>query len=117
MTIDEAEEKLQASIYQNLVMNSPILSGNMKSFIRLGEFGSIIISAPFYDEKLWKTKKQIVHTGKTINGYTDYAEWVNDYGGYFTHNKSEHWVNRTINQCCEQIAKEIGGVVINKLPE
>lgn len=119
MTIDEAKDTLISSIYWNLIMQSPILSGNMQSFIQLDYIPEPVvkIAAPFYDGRLWKDKHIIVHTGESHNGYTNYAEAVNEVGAFGRHNQSEHWVNRVINQCCEEIAKEIGGVVTTRLPD
>lgn len=112
-------EKLHALIFSNLIYNSPVLSGNMQSLIQLGQVGSsemeIIIDAPFYDQKKWNKDKVIVHTGETINGLTAYASSVNKSGGFGSHNKSEHWVNRVCVECAQAIANEIGAVVINEL--
>lgn len=113
-------DKLFSLIYSDLIMSSPVLSGNMQSMIQLGQIGvkevDIIISAPFYDNKEWEKNKIIKHTGESIKGVTDYANWVNEIGGFGTHNKSEHWVNRVLYECCQAIANEVGGVVINELP-
>lgn len=113
-------QKLYSLLYGTLVMESPVLSGNMQSLIQLGYIGSteanIIIEAPFYDMKLWKDKKVVVHTGKNKKGKTDYASSVNAVGGFGSHNKSENWVNRVCYDVCKVIAEEIGAEVINKLP-
>lgn len=114
------KEELQYSLLWNLVMESPVLSGNMQSMISLG-YGNdgyeVIIQAPFYDEKKWRKEGLIVHTGANKNGITDYAESVNDFGAFGSHNKSEKWANRVINGCCEILAKKYGGTVSKRLPE
>jgi len=114
----DLQEKLQFMLFYNLVMQSPVLSGSMQSHIQLG-YGNdgfqIVIDAPFYDMKEWQKNKKLVYTGKNINGVTAYANMVNESGGFGRHNKSEHWVNRVINDCCNILASEIGGEVINEL--
>ena len=118
--MDSIVEKLQALAFYNLVMQSPVLSGNMQMFIQMGFSGmdkaEIIIDAPFYDMKQWKKTGAIVHTGKNIKGVTAYANWVNEVGAFGRHNESEHWVNRVLVDCCNVIAQEIGAEVINELP-
>lgn len=116
----EIKEELQLLLNWNLIMESPVLSGNMQSLIQMGGIDSnyaILIEAPFYDTKKWQEKHVIVHTGEIKNGYSEYAEWVNEAGGFGTHNKSEKWVNRVCNMCAEQIASKYGGKVIQRLPE
>lgn len=112
-------EKLYSLVFYNLHTQVPILSGNMACFIQTSEaYGSefvIVIEAPFYDEKEWKKTHSIVHTGATVRGKTDYAQWVNDLGGYGTRNKSMHWVNRVCVEAATAIASEIGAEVINEL--
>ena len=112
-------EKLYALVFYNLHAQSPVLSGNMLSMIQTSQaYGTefvIVIDAPVYDAKEWEKHKQIVHTGKNINGKTAYAQWVNDIGAFGTHNKSMHWVNRVCVQAATTIASEIGAEVINEL--
>ena len=112
-------EKLTSLLFGALVTSSPILSGNMQSLIQINRFGNseceIIIDAPFYDMNKWKKENLVVHTGEVINGKTAYAEWVNKSGGFSTHNKSEHWVNRACVEVAQVIASEIGAIVINEL--
>ena len=116
----DLKEELQYSLLWNLVMESPVLSGNMQSMISLG-YGNdgyeVIIEAPFYDMKKWQKQGIIVHTGANKNGITDYAYEVNEFGAFGRHNKSEHWANRVINTCCEEIAKKYGGEVTKRLAE
>lgn len=113
-------DKLFSLVYSDLIMSSPILSGNMQSMIQLGQIGTkeveIIISAPFYDIKEWEKNKVVKHTGESKNGVTDYANWVNELGGFGRHNKSEYWVNRVCYECAQAVANEVGGIVINELP-
>ena len=117
--MDNIVEKLHAVLFSNLIMSSPVLSGNMQSMIQVGLQGSstreIIIDAPFYDAKRWYKDKVVVHTGETHNGKTAYAEDVNKYGAFFRHNKSEGWVDRAVREVVEVIANEIGAQVIYDL--
>lgn len=83
---------------------SPVLSGNMVREILNTEIIKIndhevmfVIDAPFYDMKKWREKGVIVHTGDVIENVTDYAQSVNDEGGFGSHNESMHWVNRVCN--------------------
>ena len=112
-------EKLYALVFYNLYCQSPVLSGNMLSLIQTSEaYGSefvIMIDAPFYDMKEWQKNKQVVHTNKTVDGKTAYAQWVNDIGAFGTHNKSMHWVNRVCVGAAITLANEIGAEVINEL--
>ena len=112
--MQEIIEKMKSLMFSNLVLSSPVLSGNMKESIKQdGE--QIIIEAPFYDMKRWQKDGVIVHTGKVINGFTDYAYIVNQFGAFGKHNKSEGWVNRAILDVVNTVANEIGAEVINEL--
>ena len=114
------KEYLQNLIFWHLVMESPVLSGNMQSFIQLGGIDTdyaILIQAPFYDMKKWKKEGVIVHTGDVKKGKEHYAEWVNELGAFGRHNKSEHWVNRVLNRCCEEFARKYDGKVVKLLNE
>ena len=112
-------EELHSLLYSNLLFSSPILSGNMISNIHTGMQGTntreIVIEAPFYDIKKWQKEHVVVHTGKTEDGFTDYAWLVNKFGAFGSHNKSEGWVNRAIMEVVETIANKIGAQVINDL--
>ena len=113
------EQQLQFLCFYNLLINCPILSGSMKKHVELGFDGNnlqIVIDAPFYDMKQWKKTGQIIYTGAVKNGFTAYAYWVNEVGAFGRHNKSEHWVNRALNEACLIMANQIGAVVINGLP-
>ena len=116
--MNETVEKIHVLLFNNLLMSSPILSGNMKSNIKqevLTDGTQIIIDAPFYDFKTWVDTGAIVQTGEIIDGQLAYAYDVNQYGGFGTHNKSEGWVNRAILQVVRTIANEIGAEVIYEL--
>lgn len=112
-------EKLYTLLNTTLYLDSPVLSGNMKSGIGLKSINDnevvIAIEAPFYDRKIWEKSGAIVLTGAVVNGKTDYAQSVNDTGGFGTRNKSMHWVNRVCLDVANIIAQEIGAEVINEL--
>jgi len=112
-------EKLASIVEQTLKITSPVLSGNMRSGIELESVSeneiTISIKAPFYDLALWKKENTIKHTGKSYNGITNYAMWVNDLGAFGRGNKSMHWVNRALNDAVSVYGNEIGAVVINEL--
>jgi len=120
MNLSDIKDVTRSSLLWQLIMDSPILSGNMQYHIQLG-YGNdgyeVIIEAPFYDMKQWRKNKTIVHTGETKHGFSDYAQWVNEAGGFGRHNKSEHWVNRSVNDICRSIAIKYGGVVEGVLEE
>lgn len=103
-----------------LLFQCPVLSGNMKSGIKLHKIGeneiTIVIEAPFYDADVWKRTGAIKLTGESINGKTSYAYWVNKSGAFGTHNKSMHWANRVCFEASSIIANKIGAKVINELP-
>ena len=115
-------EKLHTLLSTNLVAQCPYLSGNMvnhisTSYIR-DNTSRIMIKAPFYDTNRFR-KEGVIVPIKPPEKYKDmrnYALWVNEFGGFATHNKSEHWVNRACYDTVKAIADEIGAVVINKLP-
>lgn len=115
MDTEKIVENMHNLLFTDLLLNSPVLSGNMKLHIQDKSTREIIIDAPFYDINKWQKTGAIIHTGKSINGRTAYAEWVNRLGAFGTHNKSEGWVNRTILEVAEVIANQIGAVVINEL--
>lgn len=118
MDLSEIKEFAKNALYYNLVLESPVLSGSMQYHIQQG-YGAdgyeIIIEAPFYDGKRWEKDHVLVYTGETHNGKTDYAFDVNEYGAFFRHNKSEHWVNRVINAVCNNIAQKFNGIVEGEL--
>lgn len=112
-------EKLFNLLNTSLWLQSPVLSGNMKSGIKLKKIEeneiTIMIEAPFYDTNVWERTGAIVLTGAVVNGKSAYAEWVNKLGGYATRNKSMHWVNRVCFDVANIVAQEMGAVVINEL--
>jgi len=112
-------EELGVLLANTLFVNSPVLSGNMKAHIKIVEQSEnkmvIEVSAKFYDMNRWRKSKAVVFTGKSYNGITDYPMWVNESGGFNTHNQSEGWANRTIKSVCEAIANKYGGVVVDEL--
>ena len=112
-------ERFESLLLTTLSLNCPVLSGNMKqhisSLVATEHERRVLISAPFYDMGQWKEKKSIAHTGKNINGFTDYAFWVNESGGFGRHNASEGWVNRSILDVANAIASEIGATVVYRL--
>lgn len=118
MNLDEVKEFLRNALYFNLIMESPVLSGSMQYHIQMG-YGAdgyeIIIEAPFYDSARWQKDKVLVYTGESKNGVTDYAYDVNESGAFGRHNKSEHWVNRCINNVCREVALKYNGVVEGEL--
>ena len=116
--MDDVVEKIHSLLFSSLVMSSPVLSGNMKSYIKTDlttDSRNIIIDAPFYDMKRWKKDGTIVHTGQSFNGITAYADWVNKKGAFGRHNKSEGWVNRAIKSVVDTIANQIGAEVIYEI--
>lgn len=113
--MEDIKEKLHSLLLSNLTFTSPVLSGNMKAHIKENGDREIVIEAPFYDLKKWRETGNIIYTGKEIYGKTDYAEWVNKFGAFGRHNKSEHWVNDTILSVVTIIASEIGAEIINEL--
>lgn len=118
MDTSQIVEKIHNLLSSNLVMSSPVLSGNMKQHIKASigtDDRTVIIDAPFYDMKKWEKEHAIVHTGQIINGRTAYAEWVNRLGAFGHRNKSWHWVNRAIIEVVSAIANEIGAEVIYEL--
>lgn len=113
--MDDIVEMIHSLLYNILVIESPVLSGSMKSMIQSGmedpSTRELIIDAPFYDVKRWEKDRTIVYTGDVIQGRTAYAEWVNRLGGFGTHNKSEEWVNRAVHEVVDAIANGIGATV------
>lgn len=120
MDFKEMKEQLRLLLNWNLIMESPVLSGNMQSFIQMGSVDSdyaILIQAPFYDTKEFRKKGVIIHTGESKNGKLHYAKDVNLSGGFGTHNKSEGWVNRVVNRCCEELASKYNCEMEGRLHE
>lgn len=105
-------QELTTLAYTKLVLESPILSGNMQHHIKMESIGSneakISISAPSYDITKWRKTGQIVHDGKY-----DYAISVNNVGAFNGRSKkSQFWVNRSLATTCEIIGKLYNAEVI-----
>ena len=102
---------LYSRVPYKLLENVPILSGNMKNNIRLISVEDkeivFMIAAPQYDLKKWQKEKIISFTGEM----PDYAVFVNDTGGFGTHNRSEHWVNRALYELCYELKRAKGNNV------
>ena len=112
-------QQLSSILKTMLEQLTPILSGNMQQQIIKANIVNIsdnevtfCIEAPFYDLKKWKEEGVIIHTGKTYHGMSDYANIVNQFGGFAKKNKSMFWVNRVCNQAAETIPN---AEIINEL--
>lgn len=118
MTEQEIMEKIYSLLMTSLDINSPILSGNLKSNIELVDVteNSLIIAIKpgYYDVAKWE-KEGILHFIGEKNGKISYADDVNNYGGFFTNNESKHFANRSCFEVCNIIASECGAELINKL--
>ncbi len=113
-------EKLYTLVNSSLLLHCPYLSGNMLNSIALSYIHEdsirLRINAKFYDVNKFNKDGIIEFTGKNYNGITNYAMWVNEFGGFFSHNNSMYWVNRAVYNAVQTIANEIGATVINELP-
>ena len=109
-------------INANLYAQAPVLSGNLKSHIKVVSVEEhkvkIVLSARFYDTKIWEKTGQIKYTKgwKKNPQITNYAMFLNEVGAFGTRNKSMHWTNRAIFQVCDAYANKSGGSCDNKLP-
>lgn len=96
----------------HLKNRAPVLSGNLKMSIETEVLNDhttqIVLNAPFYDMKEWTKNKNIVYTGKSINGVTDYPYWLNKEGAFGKHNSSEGWTDRAIMDVVRVIAAHYG---------
>ena len=119
MDMSSIKEFTQNALFYNLISECPILSGSMSIHISMG-YGNdgyeILIEAPFYDHTQFRKKGIIVYTGETKKGVENYAQWVNEVGAFGKHNRSEHWVNRVVNEVCSLVATQFGGTVEGELP-
>ena len=117
--IQKMIEMIHSLLYTELELESPVLSGNMKSLISESindpSDREILIEAPFYDQGIWQKTGAVVHTGQNYKGITDYSLWVNLLGGFATHNKSQGWVNRCITTAVDSVANIYGAEVIYDL--
>ena len=113
-------EKLYTLVNSSLLLHCPYLSGNMLNSIALSYIHEdsirLRINAKFYDVNKFKKDGIIEFTGENHNGITNYAMWVNEFGGFFSRNNSMYWVNRAVYDAVQTIANEIGATVINELP-
>ena len=120
-------------LHSSLLLQCPILSGNMARHITKREGGlynggEIVISGPSYDLKNWKKTGKAVpmktwretSKGKMVKTYAfDYAFWVNEYGAFGTshHNSlpSKGWVDRTVALSVSSVGARWGAEVIINL--
>ena len=99
----------------------PVLTGNTDiesiKYVSVDKNEIVLsINAPFTDLNKWVLGgsipyANIVHTGLTVNGKTDYAMWVNDRGAWGRPNKSQYWANRLCFYSCIDFAKTLGANV------
>ena len=108
--------ELKSLVHEVVKLDCPILSGNMKAYIKIESIGqnemTISISAPSYDLKKWKKTGVIQHTGEY-----DYAISVNKLGAFWGRSrKSQYWLNKSLNKACNIVAANNEGVeVVNEL--
>lgn len=108
--------ELKSLVHEVVKLDCPILSGNMKTYIKVESIGqkemTISISGPSYDFNKWKKTGIIQHTGEY-----DYAISVNKLGAFFGRSqKSKHWLNKALNKACNIVAANNEGVeIINEL--
>ena len=112
MANDNLHQELSMLILTALQMDSPVLSGNMKTNIEMvemsGDTAKIVISAPSYDIAKWRKTGMIEYTGEY-----DYALSVNNLGAFHGRSqKSKHWVNKSLEKVCKIIANQYGAEVI-----
>lgn len=108
-------QELIVLIYSTLLIDCPVMSGNMQHHIEWEEVGKdfarIVIKAPSYDIKEWMRTGNIEHDGKY-----DYAVSVNEVGAFNGRSKkSQHWVDKAVKKACETIAGLYGAEVINNV--
>ena len=112
MAKDSLYAELTSLVFSTLLLDCPVMSGNMKHHIEYEEVGSdftrIAISGPSYDISKWRTTGEIEHDGKY-----DYAISVNNVGAFAGRStKSKHWANKSIVKACRTIAGLYGAEVI-----
>lgn len=107
-------EKIYTLLNHTLYTNCPVLSGNMRTGIKITSFNTneikMVIDAPFYDANAFRKAGVILltHQGWKKNpSITDYAYWVNKLGAFASRNKSQYWVDDTCYQVCETIVSEL----------
>lgn len=112
MATDSLYAELVSLVYSTLLLDCPVMSGNMQHHIEHEEVGSnftrISISGPSYDISKWRTTGEIEHDGKY-----DYAVSVNNVGAFAGRSKkSRHWANKAIVKACRMVGALHGAEVI-----
>lgn len=115
MTNDTLYTELVSLVYSTLLLDCPVMSGNMQHHIEHEEVGSdftrISISGPSYDIKKWRTTGEIEYDGEY-----DYAVSVNNVGAFNGRStKSKHWVQKALLKACNAVASAYGAEVINNV--
>lgn len=99
-------EKLAVLVLTGLKLDSPVLSGNMKSHINIESVSDseivLSISGPSYDLPKWEETGQIIYT----NEY-DYALSVDTLGAFGGKSKkSKRWIEKSLKKSCDIKANE-----------
>lgn len=105
-------EQLASLIATNLIIDCPILSGNMQSSIKFKDYiegkATIEISGKSYNISKWEETGKIEYTGEY-----DYAISVNKVGAFGGKSKkSKHWANKSVVNSVKQLASVFGYEVI-----
>lgn len=102
--MDAIFEELTALVFTSLVIDCPVLSGNMQHHIKYDKIentsAEIVVEAPSYNVSKWAKTGVIEYTGDY-----DYAVSVNNlgaFGGKST--KSKHWANKSVVKASRAIA-------------
>ena len=109
---DTLYQELTMLVFTTLLIDCPVMSGNMQHHIEYEEVGSdftrIAVSGPSYDITQWKKTGEI-----ELDGRYDYAISVNEVGAFGGRSrKSKHWANRAIAKACRAIASSYNAEVI-----
>lgn len=112
MATDTLYQELVSLVYSTLLLDCPVMSGNMQHHIKYEEVGSdftrISISGPSYDIKKWRTTGEIEYDGEY-----DYAISVNNVGAFNGRStKSKHWVQKALVKASRAIASSYRAEVI-----
>lgn len=112
MAADTLYQELVSLVYSTLLLDCPVMSGNMQHHIEHEEVGvnftRISVSGPSYDINKWRTTGNIEYNGKY-----DYAVSVNSVGAFGGRSKkSKHWANKSIVKACRAVASSHGAEVI-----
>jgi len=93
-------EALGNTIQSELVIKSPIITGNMKTHISVVDKKedeiTICIDAKTFDMKEWRKSGKFIYDGRY-----NYAEIVNRKG------KSAKWVDRVLEDICSSVGKAL----------